>query len=144
MTLTTFSADPMQQPEIEPAYLHHPADVAVMDAGLKFIDKMASCMGDKLGKRLFPAPELDMSKSADRRKVGNEFCIGEYHPCGSCAMGSTVDSRLRVYGVKNLRVADASVFPNHVSGNIASSVYMVAEKAADLIKEDWVSGAPAA
>ena len=52
-------------------------------------------------------------------------------------MGSTVDSRLRVNGVKNLRVADASTFANNVSGNIQSSVYAVAEKAADMIKEDW-------
>ena len=52
-------------------------------------------------------------------------------------MGDTVDSHLRVYGVKGLRVADASIFPNHVSGNICSSVYAVAEKAADIIKADW-------
>lgn len=63
--------------------------------------------------------------------------MGEYHLIGTCAMGEVVDSRLRVKGVKGLRVVDASVFPNHVSGNICSSVYTVAEKAADLIKEDW-------
>jgi choline dehydrogenase-like flavoprotein len=42
-----------------------------------------------------------------------------------------------VKGVEGLRVADASVFPNNVSGNIVSSVYSIAEKCADLIKEDW-------
>jgi choline dehydrogenase-like flavoprotein len=52
------------------------------------------------------------------------------------AMGAALDSHLRVKGVKGLRVADASIFPNNVSGNICSSVYSVAEKAADLIKED--------
>lgn len=52
-------------------------------------------------------------------------------------MGHTVDSRLRVKGVEHLRVADASTFANNVSGNIVSSVYAVAEKAADLIKADW-------
>lgn len=52
-------------------------------------------------------------------------------------MGHTVDSHLRVNGVKNLRVVDASTFANNVSGNIASSVYALAEKAADLIKGDW-------
>lgn len=63
--------------------------------------------------------------------------LGEYHPCGSVAMGDALDSRLKVKGAKNLRVADASVFPNHVSGNIVSSVYAMAEKAADLIKADY-------
>ena len=52
-------------------------------------------------------------------------------------MGSALDSRLRVKGVRGLRVADASVFPNNVSGNIVSSVYATAEKAADIIKADY-------
>lgn len=48
-----------------------------------------------------------------------------------------VDERLRVRGVKGVRVIDASVFPLHVGGNIVATVYAVAEKGADLIKEDW-------
>lgn len=63
--------------------------------------------------------------------------MGEYHICGSVAMGDALDSRLKVKGVNGLRVADASVFPNNVSGNIVSSVYAVAEKAADMIKAEW-------
>ncbi|KAK9243602.1 GMC oxidoreductase-domain-containing protein [Lipomyces tetrasporus] len=64
------------------------------------------------------------------------------HPCGTCAMmsfdlGGVVDDRLRVYGVNGLRVVDASVFPMIPKGFIQSSVYAVAEKAADLIKEDY-------
>jgi len=52
-------------------------------------------------------------------------------------MGSALDSRLRVKGVSGLRVVDASVFPNNVSGNIVSSVYATAEKAADIVKADY-------
>ena len=52
-------------------------------------------------------------------------------------MGSALDSRLRVKGVRGLRVADASVFTNNESGNIVSSVYATAEKAADIIKTDY-------
>ena len=52
-------------------------------------------------------------------------------------MGNAVDSRLRVKGVRNLRVVDASVFPNNVSGNIVASVYATAEKAVDIIKADF-------
>lgn len=53
-----------------------------------------------------------------------------------CAMGEVVDDRLKVKGVEGLRVVDASVFPGHVSGNIMATTYAVAEKGADLIKED--------
>jgi choline dehydrogenase-like flavoprotein len=48
-----------------------------------------------------------------------------------------VDNKLLVKGTANIRVADGSIFPNHVSGNMVSSVYAVAEKAADIIKESW-------
>lgn len=91
----------------------------------------------KFGKRYSPAEDVDLQNPADNRKAVRDSMLGEYHPCGSCAMGDVVDARLRVKGVKGLRVADASVFPNHVSGNICSSVYAVAEKAADIIKDDW-------
>ena len=94
-----------------------------------------------------------MSDTKQARDHVHEWVLSEYHPCGSLAMGDAVDSRLKVKGVKNLRVVDASIFPNHVglilyppwlpaniskvSGNIVSSVYSVGEKGADLIKEDW-------
>jgi choline dehydrogenase-like flavoprotein len=52
-------------------------------------------------------------------------------------LGGVVDSRLKVHGARNLRVVDASVFPLETLGNIQATVYAVAEKAADLIKEDW-------
>lgn len=48
-----------------------------------------------------------------------------------------VNERLVVYGTRNLRVVDASIMPMHVQGNIMNLVYAIAEKAADLIKEDW-------
>jgi choline dehydrogenase-like flavoprotein len=67
----------------------------------------------------------------------SDWVLSEYHPIGTCAMGSALDSRLRVKGVSGLRVVDASVFPNNVSGNIVSSVYATAEKAADIIKADY-------
>lgn len=50
--------------------------------------------------------------------------------------GGVVDPRLRVYGTKNVRVADASIVPLHVRGNTVSLTYAIAEKAADLIKQD--------
>lgn len=139
-TIHIQSADPAAHPAVDPNYLNHPADVAVLAAGIKFAEKLieAPALQGKVSKRIQPDPaRFSLATVADRRAAVQEYCIGEYHACGSCAMGSTVDSRLRVYGVKGLRVADASVFANNVSGNIVSSVYAVAEKAADLIKQDW-------
>lgn len=68
----------------------------------------------------------------------------EYHHVGTCAMlprdeGGVVDKELRVHGTENLRVVDVSIFPLHVQGNIMSTVYAVAERAADLIKDCWES-----
>lgn len=54
---------------------------------------------------------------------------------GSCAMGKVVDSKLRVMGVDNLRIVDASVFPIAIGAHIQAAVYAMAEQAADIIFE---------
>lgn len=65
-----------------------------------------------------------------------------YHPVGTCKMGpakdhmSVVDKRLRVHGIWNLRVADASIMPTITTGNTNAPVIMIGEKVSDLIKED--------
>jgi len=66
-----------------------------------------------------------------------------YHPTSTCAMGAVVDSELRVLGVDGLRVVDASVMPTITRGNTNAPVIMIAEKAADLIREKAPAGAAA-
>ncbi|KAF4310717.1 putative aryl-alcohol dehydrogenase protein [Botryosphaeria dothidea] len=132
------SSDSTDPPIINPAYLTHPADVAVLGTGFRLANRIAATppLAPKISKRLRPAPDIDLDVQANAERSICEWYIGEYHPCGSCAMGDTVDSKLKVVGVKNLRVVDASIFPGHMSGNIQSAVYAMAEKAADIIKDE--------
>lgn len=134
------SADPEDQPDIDPAYPRESADVDVLVAEMKTMGKLvkAKPLKSKLRPgRLHPNPELDLTDKEACKKAVMEWYAGEYHICGSVAMGDALDSDLKVKGAERLRVADASIFPGNVSGNIMSSVYILAERAADLIKEEW-------
>ncbi|WP_461470320.1 GMC oxidoreductase [Melaminivora sp.] len=75
-----------------------------------------------------------------------QFCRNvagtNYHPTSSCRMGpdaasSVVDARLRVHGLQSLRVIDSSIFPQIPGGNTTAPSYMVGEKGADMLREDW-------
>jgi choline dehydrogenase len=146
------SNDAKVAPLIDPRYFSHPLDVELIATGLRFTQKVASTspMADLLkdhpdghGKILqpsFPVPpgEISQEVAVAMARAGG---VTSFHPIGTCSMlpeqdGGVVDTNLKVYGLENLRVVDASVFPLHVRGNIASLVYAVAERAADLIKNE--------
>ncbi|KGO68027.1 Glucose-methanol-choline oxidoreductase [Penicillium italicum] len=138
-TIHIESADPTKPPIINPNYGGHPADISLLAATLRWADKVTKSEHVKslVLRRAHPDPSINLQNLDEAREAVHDLVMGEYHISGSVAMGDVLDSRLRVKGVEGLRVVDASVFPNNVSGNIVSSVYAVAEKAADMIREDW-------
>lgn len=138
------STNPTVAPAIDPNYLSHPLDLIVASAIALHLQTVAQTQPlashlKNSGTVYQPGyKRLTEQNVADH--VRSTF-ITEYHPIGTCAMqpahqGGVVDERLRVYGTKNLRVIDASVFPLQVRANLQTLVYAVAERAADFIKED--------
>lgn len=134
------SADPQVQPRIDPHYFEHPVDLEVMSVGLRVTDEVfrTSPLAERIKGRVFPPPEMDINDPVARDRYLRSHSGTEYHPIGTAGLGRVVDERLKVKGVDHLRVADASVLPLHLSGNIMAPVYAIAEKAADIIKQDQV------
>ncbi|KAL5042600.1 hypothetical protein BDW71DRAFT_216907 [Aspergillus fruticulosus] len=132
------SNDPARPPIIQPNYNTHEADVTILAAFARWGDKLGrtSPLQDSIAERAHPSASINLQDLEQAKEAVRDVVLGEYHICGSVALGDALDSRLRVKGVQGLRVADASIFPNNISGNILSTVYAVAEKAADLVKED--------
>ncbi|KAF9456271.1 GMC oxidoreductase [Collybia nuda] len=124
---------------VDPNYFSHFADLVTMREGLKLARRVgqASPMRDALGPETFPGPGVSSDAQIDDWLRGNAQT--EFHPAATCAMlprsqGGVVNAKLQVYGLANVRVADASVFPLSFSAHLASPTYGLAEQAADIIK----------
>jgi choline dehydrogenase len=135
------SNDPMAAPAIHPNYLATEHDQREMLESFKFIRKLAAAPALKkiIAEELYPG--LTVASDEDIMNNIRARASTVFHPVSTCRMGpnphiDVVDQRLCVYGIKNLRVADASVFPTLISGNTNAPTIMIAEKAADLILED--------
>jgi choline dehydrogenase-like flavoprotein len=133
------SSDPLAAPEIDPGFHTHPADAQVLAAGVRLADRVFKSvqLEGKVGKRVDPPPEVDLDDENAARQFVRDRIVSYHHALGTCAMGQVVDERLRVKGVRGLRMVDASVLPMQVSAAIMPAVYAAAEKGADLIKEDY-------
>lgn len=109
------SSDPTKTPRIDPGYFRNPADTKILAAGIKWIDEIAKSkhLEPSLGKRWQPPAEQSLETEEERIEMLKDHISTQYHLCGSVALGEVIDARLRVKGVKGLRVCDASIFPAH-------------------------------
>ncbi|UWR14567.1 GMC family oxidoreductase [Sulfitobacter sp. M368] len=132
------STDSAQQPHIKLNYLSAPRDKQVAVASIKQARKImtAAALKPYSPQEILPGPD-HQSDAALVEQAGN-IATTIFHPVGTCKMGAdenaVVGTDLRVHGLNGLRVIDASVMPRIVSGNTASPVVMIAEKAADMIR----------
>jgi choline dehydrogenase len=131
------SPDPFAYPKIYPNYLSDPRDCAVAVGGIKVARRIAEapslrdCIVDEY------VPGRKFQTDAELLEAARRYSQTIYHPTSTCKMGNddqaVVDHRLRVHGIEGLRVVDASIMPEIVSGNTNAPTIMIAEKAADMI-----------
>jgi choline dehydrogenase len=134
------SADPAQAPAIQPGYMSAPADREVMIEGMKLTRRI---MGQPAISRYIIEelnPGEGVTSDADLLAFAREKGTTIFHPTSTCRMGAdakaVVDERLRVRGIKGLRVIDGSIMPTVVSGNTNAAIVMIAEKGAKMILQD--------
>ena len=132
------SADSRIYPKIKMNYLSTDEDRKVAAEGLKIIRKIM--LETETFKKYSPEeyrPGISINDDEELVKEASNYAQTIFHPVGTCRMGqdemSVVDEKLRVKGVNNLRVIDASIMPNITSGNTNAPTIMIAEKGADMI-----------
>jgi choline dehydrogenase len=134
------SADFREPPVIAPAYLSAPADRAVAAQAIRLTRRIcaAPALARYRPEEFKPGAGVDGDEAL--AKAAGDIGTTIFHPVGTCRMGSddkaVVDARLKVRGLAGLRIADASVMPTITSGNTNSPTIMIAEKAAEMIRED--------
>ncbi|XP_051160391.1 glucose dehydrogenase [FAD, quinone]-like [Leptopilina boulardi] len=143
------SRNPLVYPDINPNYFTHKEDIDVLVEGIRIAMAVSNSSAfQRFGSRPLRTKMPGCQKyTFDTYEYWEcairHFTFTIYHPTGTCKMGpktdptAVVDPRLRVYGVKGLRVVDGSIMPVIMSGNPNAPIIMIGEKASDMIKEDW-------
>ena len=128
-------------PIIDFSYLSHPQDIDDMAEGARRVHEMVW----NSSLRQYIRADL-ITAQCHTQEDWKQFCRNAsgtgYHPVGSCRMGpnsatSVVDARLRVHGMQGLRVIDSSIMPAICGGNTTAPSYMIGEKGADMLRQDW-------
>jgi len=138
------SADPAAHPAIAPNYLATESDRRIAVDAIKLTRRI--CAAEALKRyqpeEYLPGPQAQSDEELAR--AAGDVGTTIFHPVGTCKMGddseAVVDARLRVHGIAGLRVVDASIMPRITSGNTNSPTVMIAEKAAEMIREDRRAG----
>jgi choline dehydrogenase len=137
------SNDPRMPPKIAPNYLTTEEDRRVAIDSLHLVRKL--CAAPELAPFALEEfrPGIHVQSDSELAQAAAELGTTIFHPVGTAKMGlesdplAVLDARLKVRGLTGLRVADASAMPRITSGNTNSPTMMIAEKAAEMIGEDW-------
>lgn len=134
------SADPFLAPEMQPNYLATELDRQTAVAGLRAARRIAAAPAMRPYVKREVKPGLHTNDDNGLLEFCRDSGATIFHPSGTCKMGqdalAVVDARLRVHGIDRLRVVDCSIMPTLISGNTNAPVVMMAEKAAEMIRED--------
>jgi choline dehydrogenase len=134
------SSDPDDRPLIDPAYLQHPDDLALLTRALEVGREVGQAHAFDEIRKSEAQPGPDVTSAKDVELYIRERAATYFHPVGGCKMGSgddaVVDERLKVRGIENMRVADASVMPEIISGNTNAPSMMIGWRAAEFVLSD--------
>ena len=139
-TIRLKSANPYDSPSIRPNYLSAERDKQVAAQAVRYTRNIVNQPALAKYKPQEFKPGLELETQEDLVKAAGDISSTIFHPTGTCKMGddpmAVVDGRLRVHGLRGLRVVDASIMPTITSGNTNSPTLMIAEKASEMIKAD--------